>query len=384
MENLNHIDVDVENTRYTHLALLKPQSSSSSQAQQFPLPTRSTTSSTLNWSSGFESVGESLDFSSCSSDISQFAIDCKIDPAHHDYHRFLSQQHSHGDLGGRQSFLLQVQHKQRSQSHDSLMDSDVFNNNNNENYNTESLPSYQTTNFLNSAASSNIGHLPSHYLFGASAGFGGNFQQQSIFFQNYSAFHDTGSTLENPVYFETSTIQLWQFLLELLEDKRFRPIIRWVSKSSCPQPTSPLVTSSSSVLASPTCSSCITPTKRKHTVSCSSSIGSDSLVITDNNDNEFIIIDPNELARRWGVRRGKMPMCYRKFCRALRYYYNNKKILQKTAGKRNNYRFLINIEPYMQQIHQMQQQASSNHFGFNQIHHLQNQHQQQPNQVDMY
>jgi len=80
-----------------------------------------------------------------------------------------------------------------------------------------------------------------------------------------------------------STIQMWQFLLELLEDKRCRHLIRWRSSEK------------------------------------------------NINDNEFVIFDPNEIVRQWAVRHSRPNMNYKKFCRILRYYYKNK-ILQKTAG----------------------------------------------------
>ncbi|XP_034742814.1 ETS domain-containing transcription factor ERF-like [Etheostoma cragini] len=53
---------------------------------------------------------------------------------------------------------------------------------------------------------------------------------------------------------------------------------------------------------------------------------------------EFIIRDPERLARLWGERKGKPHMNYDKLSRALRYYYN-KRILYKTKGKRFTYKF---------------------------------------------
>uniref|UniRef100_A0A3Q3K7P1 ETS domain-containing protein n=1 Tax=Monopterus albus TaxID=43700 RepID=A0A3Q3K7P1_MONAL len=53
---------------------------------------------------------------------------------------------------------------------------------------------------------------------------------------------------------------------------------------------------------------------------------------------EFIIRDPDRLARLWGERKGKPHMNYDKLSRALRYYYN-KRILHKTKGKRFTYKF---------------------------------------------
>lgn len=53
---------------------------------------------------------------------------------------------------------------------------------------------------------------------------------------------------------------------------------------------------------------------------------------------EFRIIDPDEVARRWGLRKNKPNMNYDKLSRALRYYYD-KHILAKVQGKRYTYRF---------------------------------------------
>uniref|UniRef100_A0A3B4EXV3 Si:ch211-265g22.4 n=1 Tax=Pundamilia nyererei TaxID=303518 RepID=A0A3B4EXV3_9CICH len=53
---------------------------------------------------------------------------------------------------------------------------------------------------------------------------------------------------------------------------------------------------------------------------------------------EFVIRDPEMLARLWGERKGKPHMNYDKLSRALRYYYN-KRILHKTKGKRFTYKF---------------------------------------------
>ncbi|KAI1901222.1 hypothetical protein AGOR_G00032080 [Albula goreensis] len=56
---------------------------------------------------------------------------------------------------------------------------------------------------------------------------------------------------------------------------------------------------------------------------------------------EFVIRDPERLARMWGERKGKPHMNYDKLSRALRYYYN-KRILHKTKGKRFTYKFNFN------------------------------------------
>uniref|UniRef100_A0A3P9Q622 Si:ch211-265g22.4 n=1 Tax=Poecilia reticulata TaxID=8081 RepID=A0A3P9Q622_POERE len=67
---------------------------------------------------------------------------------------------------------------------------------------------------------------------------------------------------------------------------------------------------------------------------------------------EFVIRDPERLARLWGERKGKPHMNYDKLSRALRYYYN-KRILHKTKGKRFTYKFnfskliLVNYPGYL-------------------------------------
>ncbi|KAK2163114.1 hypothetical protein LSH36_85g03073 [Paralvinella palmiformis] len=53
---------------------------------------------------------------------------------------------------------------------------------------------------------------------------------------------------------------------------------------------------------------------------------------------EFRIVDPDQLANLWGRRKKKPNMNYDKLSRALRYYYE-KNILTKIAGKRYTYRF---------------------------------------------
>ncbi|KAL8584565.1 hypothetical protein ACOMHN_016884 [Nucella lapillus] len=80
-------------------------------------------------------------------------------------------------------------------------------------------------------------------------------------------------------------IQLWQFLLELLSDSRNAAYITW-----------------------------------------------------EGTNGEFKLVDPDEVARRWGERKSKPNMNYDKLSRALRYYYD-KNIMTKVHGKRYAYRF---------------------------------------------
>jgi c-ets proto-oncogene protein len=58
---------------------------------------------------------------------------------------------------------------------------------------------------------------------------------------------------------------------------------------------------------------------------------------------EFKMIDPDEVARRWGIRKNKPKMNYEKLSRGLRYYYD-KNIILKTAGKRYIYRFVCDLQ----------------------------------------
>ncbi|XP_048752158.1 transcriptional regulator ERG homolog [Ostrea edulis] len=80
-------------------------------------------------------------------------------------------------------------------------------------------------------------------------------------------------------------IQLWQFLLELLSDSTNSNYITW-----------------------------------------------------EGTNGEFKLVDPDEVARRWGERKSKPNMNYDKLSRALRYYYD-KNIMTKVHGKRYAYKF---------------------------------------------
>ncbi|MFH4980744.1 hypothetical protein AB6A40_007453 [Gnathostoma spinigerum] len=84
----------------------------------------------------------------------------------------------------------------------------------------------------------------------------------------------------------TGQIQLWQFLLELLSDTH--------SNSHC--------------------------------------------IAWEGGNGEFKLLDPDEVARKWGERKSKPNMNYDKLSRALRYYYD-KNIMTKVHGKRYAYKF---------------------------------------------
>ncbi|XP_046406608.1 ETS domain-containing protein Elk-3-like [Ischnura elegans] len=83
-----------------------------------------------------------------------------------------------------------------------------------------------------------------------------------------------------------TNITLWQFLLELLLSNQYTDIITWT-----------------------------------------------------NNDGEFKLVNAEEVARLWGLRKNKTNMNYDKLSRALRYYYD-KNIIKKVLGQKFVYRFV--------------------------------------------
>ncbi|CAC5403987.1 FLI1 [Mytilus coruscus] len=101
-------------------------------------------------------------------------------------------------------------------------------------------------------------------------------------------FRNTGSS--------SGQIQLWQFLLELLSTTSNRECIIW-----------------------------------------------------EGTEGEFRIVDPEEVARKWGRRKCRPNMNYDKLSRALRYYYD-KNIMRKVNGKKYTYKFdascLANMSPF--------------------------------------
>ncbi|OCT71107.1 protein C-ets-1 [Xenopus laevis] len=108
--------------------------------------------------------------------------------------------------------------------------------------------------------------------------------------QPYS-HNSTGIKEKKPLATASSgPIQLWQFLLELLQDSSCQKLINWTG-----------------------------------------------------NGWEFKLSDPNEVARRWGRRKNKPRMNYEKLSRGLRYYYH-KNIIHKTGGQRYVYRFVCDLQ----------------------------------------
>lgn len=87
------------------------------------------------------------------------------------------------------------------------------------------------------------------------------------------------------------SITLWQFLLHLLEDQSQKHLISWTS-----------------------------------------------------DDGEFKLLDAEEVARLWGLRKNKTNMNYDKLSRALRYYYD-KNIIRKVSGQKFVYKFVTFPDP---------------------------------------
>jgi len=104
------------------------------------------------------------------------------------------------------------------------------------------------------------------------------------------AAYQGGPPGSGPCFTGSGPIQLWQFLLELLTDKSCQNFISWTGDGW-----------------------------------------------------EFKLSDPDEVARRWGIRKNKPKMNYEKLSRGLRYYYD-KNIIHKTAGKRYVYRFVCDLQ----------------------------------------
>lgn len=98
-------------------------------------------------------------------------------------------------------------------------------------------------------------------------------------------------------------IQLWQFLLELLTDSANAAVITWEGTAG-----------------------------------------------------EFKILDPDEVARRWGERKSKPNMNYDKLSRALRYYYD-RNLMTKVHGKRYAYKFDFRALEQLQQSQQSDSQS---------------------------
>ncbi|XP_056896213.1 ETS domain-containing protein Elk-1 isoform X1 [Takifugu flavidus] len=87
------------------------------------------------------------------------------------------------------------------------------------------------------------------------------------------------------------SITLWQFLLHLLDDQQQRHLISWTGE-----------------------------------------------------DGEFKLLDAEEVARLWGLRKNKHNMNYDKLSRALRYYYD-KNIIKKVSGQKFVYKFVSQPDP---------------------------------------
>ncbi|XP_038635358.1 ETS translocation variant 4 isoform X2 [Scyliorhinus canicula] len=95
---------------------------------------------------------------------------------------------------------------------------------------------------------------------------------------------------EGPLYQRRGSLQLWQFLVALLDDPSNSNFIAWTGRGM-----------------------------------------------------EFKLVEPEEVARLWGMQKNRPAMNYDKLSRSLRYYYE-KGIMQKVAGERYVYKFVCEPE----------------------------------------
>ncbi|XP_054137308.1 ETS translocation variant 4 isoform X1 [Melozone crissalis] len=95
---------------------------------------------------------------------------------------------------------------------------------------------------------------------------------------------------EGPPYQRRGSLQLWQFLVALLDNPTNSHFIAWTGRGM-----------------------------------------------------EFKLIEPEEVARLWGIQKNRPAMNYDKLSRSLRYYYE-KGIMQKVAGERYVYKFVCEPE----------------------------------------
>ncbi|NXJ04249.1 ETV4 protein, partial [Odontophorus gujanensis] len=101
---------------------------------------------------------------------------------------------------------------------------------------------------------------------------------------------EVGGFREGPPYQRRGSLQLWQFLVALLDDPTNSHFIAWTGRGM-----------------------------------------------------EFKLIEPEEVARLWGIQKNRPAMNYDKLSRSLRYYYE-KGIMQKVAGERYVYKFVCEPE----------------------------------------
>ncbi|XP_066061265.1 ETS translocation variant 4 isoform X2 [Chamaea fasciata] len=99
-----------------------------------------------------------------------------------------------------------------------------------------------------------------------------------------------GGYREGPPYQRRGSLQLWQFLVALLDNPINSHFIAWTGRGM-----------------------------------------------------EFKLIEPEEVARLWGIQKNRPAMNYDKLSRSLRYYYE-KGIMQKVAGERYVYKFVCEPE----------------------------------------
>jgi hypothetical protein len=111
--------------------------------------------------------------------------------------------------------------------------------------------------------------------------------KQSILIEMKTTTTTSASLNPSSTTNKRGSLQLWQFLLNLLSSSKNQNIIEWTKRSAA----------------------------------------------------EFKLLDPEEVARLWGIQKNRPTMNYDKLSRSLRYYYE-KGIMQKVSGERYVYRFI--------------------------------------------
>ncbi|XP_040473596.1 ETS translocation variant 4 isoform X1 [Falco naumanni] len=111
-----------------------------------------------------------------------------------------------------------------------------------------------------------------------------------VFFSARGKKQKAGGNREGSAHQRRGSLQLWQFLVALLDDPTNSHFIAWTGRGM-----------------------------------------------------EFKLIEPEEVARLWGIQKNRPAMNYDKLSRSLRYYYE-KGIMQKVAGERYVYKFVCEPE----------------------------------------
>ncbi|KAJ8794684.1 hypothetical protein J1605_002993 [Eschrichtius robustus] len=149
---------------------------------------------------------------------------------------------------------------------------------------------------------------------------------------------EPGMYREGPTYQRRGSLQLWQFLVALLDDPSNSHFIAWTGRGM----EFKLIEPEEGYLGTHgSCSFCSdeaqVETNAKVTSAGVTEAGHPVL------DNAAASQGSGEVARRWGIQKNRPAMNYDKLSRSLRYYYE-KGIMQKVAGERYVYKFVCDPE----------------------------------------